>query len=536
MEAKDKPKRKRVNLSIEQKIEILEKLDRGISNTAIASEYSIGKSTVTDIQKSRSKITQFAVEAKDSSSFKKRCIVRRADDDQFDKAMHLWFTQERHKGTPLSGVVVMEKARLMHQQMYPDRSPDDFKASTGWLHRFKQRHGIRQLSMQGESLSANPQSAEAFKLSLHKYIEDHKLSIHQIFNCDETGLCWRLLPNKTLADGSEKAAKNCKSPKDRVTLMATANVSGDMRSPLVFIHKSAKPRCFSGVNMSSLPVHYYSQKSAWMDQSIFLDWFFKHFVPEVKRYLKSKSLPLQALLIMDNAPSHPSVEALSSEGMSCMFLPPNVTSLVQPMDQGVLENLKRRYKRELMRKLLLQSESSEDSFISFSKKLTIKDAVYLSAKSWNEIPEVSLCRAWNKLGFGGRSMGDASRIDASESEEEITFEVCSQLGINEEEMEQWLLADKDETGSQSLTDEEIIDSVQVQDPSDSEDEAEHTDVAKISHTKAVDCFSVCLEWLEQQPEATPINLMLLRELLDLAGQKRGSALKQKTMDCYFSNP
>ena len=162
--------------------------------------------------------------------------------------------------------------------------------------------------------------------------------------------------------------------------------------------------------------------------------------------------------------------------------------------------------------------------------------MYLSAKSWNEIPEVSLCRAWNKLGFGGRSMGDASRIDASESEEEITFEVCSQLGINEEEMEQWLLADKDETGSQSLTDEEIIDSVQVQDPSDSEDEAEHTDVAKISHTKAVDCFSVCLEWLEQQPEATPMNLMLLRELLDLAGQKRGSALKQKTMDCYFSNP
>ena len=85
MEAKDKRKRKRVTLSIEQKIEILEKLDRGISNTAIASEYSIGKSTVTDIQKSRSKITQFAAEAKDSSSFKKRCIVRRADDDQFDK-------------------------------------------------------------------------------------------------------------------------------------------------------------------------------------------------------------------------------------------------------------------------------------------------------------------------------------------------------------------------------------------------------------------------------------------------------------------
>ena len=283
--------------------------------------------------------------------------------------------------------------------------------------------------------------------------------------------------------------------------MATANVSGDMLSPLVFIHKSANPRCFSGSNMSSLPIHYYSQKNAWVDQSIFSDWFFKHFVPEVKRYLKSKSLPPQALLIMDNAPSHLSVEALSSERIRCMFLPPNGTSLVQPVDQGVLENLKRRYKRELMRKLLLQSESSEDSFISLSKKLTIKDAVYPSAKSWNEIPEVSLCRAWNKLEFGGCNMGDASKIGASESEE-ITFEVCSQMGITQEEMEQWLVADKDETGSQLLIDEEIIDSVQVQDSSDSEVEAEHTDVTKISHT---DCFK-CLEWLEQQPEATPMNL------------------------------
>ena len=29
--------------------------------------------------------------------------------------------------------------------------------------------------------------------------------------------------------------------------------------------------------------------------------------------------------------------------IKCLFLPPNVTSLIQPMDQGVLENIKRRY-------------------------------------------------------------------------------------------------------------------------------------------------------------------------------------------------
>ena len=93
-----------------------------------------------------------------------------------------------------------------------------------------------QLSMQGESLSADHSAADEFKSSFPELIEEQGLSLHQVFNADETGLYWRLLPNKTLADATEKCDKNMKSSKDRVTLMATANASGDFRLPLVFIH------------------------------------------------------------------------------------------------------------------------------------------------------------------------------------------------------------------------------------------------------------------------------------------------------------
>ena len=245
----------------------------------------------------------------------------------------------------------MEKARLLYQQLYPGRSDDDFKASSGWLHRFKKRHGIRQLSMQGESLSADVGASEEFRSFFHKFVEQHNFTQDQLFNCDET-------------DASEKCAKNFKSPKDRVTLMATANDSGDFQLPLVFIHKSAKPRCFSGINMSALPVHYYSQKSCWMDSLTFKDWFHKHFVPTVTKYLELKSLSPQALLLLDNAPSYSSVcTFVSADGkIKCMCLPPNVTSLIQPMDQGVTENIKRRYKKHLLRKLL-QGSSEHDFFL-----------------------------------------------------------------------------------------------------------------------------------------------------------------------------
>ena len=64
-------------------------------------------------------------------------------------------------------------------------------------------------------------------------------------------------------------SRNFKCPKDRIMLMATANVSRDFKLPLMFIYKSNKPRCFSGVNMSSLPVLYYGKKKKLDEHQIF---------------------------------------------------------------------------------------------------------------------------------------------------------------------------------------------------------------------------------------------------------------------------
>ena len=49
----------------------------------------------------------------------------------------------------------MMKAMQLYPHIYPD-DPDNrkFKGGTGWLKRFRDRHGVRSLSMQGEPLSA----------------------------------------------------------------------------------------------------------------------------------------------------------------------------------------------------------------------------------------------------------------------------------------------------------------------------------------------------------------------------------------------
>jgi len=45
-----------------------------------------------------------------------------------------------------------------------------------------------------------------------------------------------------------------------------------------------------------------------------------------------------------------------------MYLPPNITAVIQPMDQGVLDPCKRRYKRKLLAHIILENESDKKSF------------------------------------------------------------------------------------------------------------------------------------------------------------------------------
>lgn len=64
------------------------------------------------------------------------------------------------------------------------------------------------------------------------------------------------------------------------------------------------------------------------------------------------------MLVLDNCSAHPNAEDLVSENgkIFAKYLPPNVPSLIQPMDQGVLKALKQIYKKKLLRRLLIEDD------------------------------------------------------------------------------------------------------------------------------------------------------------------------------------
>ena len=147
-------------------------------------------------------------------------------------------------------------------------SPEKFKASNGWLDRFKKRCGIKAKVISGEAGDVREETVDSWKERLPEILEGWEPQ--NIWNLDETGQFFRALPNKSLVEGS----KNCtggKKSKERLTCAFFVNASGDKEKPVV-IGKSVKPRCFKGIrDMDQLPYQYYNQRKDWMERRIMLE-------------------------------------------------------------------------------------------------------------------------------------------------------------------------------------------------------------------------------------------------------------------------
>jgi hypothetical protein len=111
-------------------------------------------------------------------------------------------------------------------------------------------------------------------------------------------------------------------------------------TPLL-IGKSKAPRCFKNIN--SLPVTYRSNSSSWMTSVIFNQWL-------IDFDLSRSSTIDRTALIVDNAPCHRIFESTKLKNVDLIFLPPNATSVLQSIDQGIIHSFKSFYK-----KLFLQS-------------------------------------------------------------------------------------------------------------------------------------------------------------------------------------
>ena len=157
-----------------------------------------------------------------------------------------------------------------------------------------------------------------------------KFDVKNIYNAR---IYYRALPDSTLTLATEKLSGS-KKAKDRITALVAVNMDSSDQRPLLIIRNSRNPRCFRGVQQ--LPTSYTNNKSAWMTSSIFHNW-----LVDLERDMAKKNHFIA--LIVDNCAAHPKDSPDNLPHIKLIFLPPNVTSLIQPCDMGIIRNLKANY-------------------------------------------------------------------------------------------------------------------------------------------------------------------------------------------------
>lgn len=445
---------KYTTLNLEEKMKVLSRIEAGRSLKSVMDEFGISKSTFYDIKKNKKLILDFVLKQDmPLVGAEKRKRTTGAKYGDVDDAVYMWYQQKRLAGVHVRGVELQATAERFAQCF----GRTDFKASTGWLFRFRNRHAIGNRKVCGEQLlSSTSENVEQFRQKLSVLIKEEKLCIAQLYSGNETDLFWKSMPENTQASRKDICLPGRKINKERLSALLCANADGTHKLKSIIIGKSKLPRSIKE-DISTLPVIYRPSKEVWFTRELFSEWFFQNFVPEVRRFqlnvLKFQEEDIRASLLLDSSPVHPSAESLTSDDgrIKCMFFPQNTSILIQPMNQGVILSCKRLYRWKQLEESLVIFEESDDEQDKGEKGIykikiyNIKSAVFNWAKSWDEVKQITIVNAWENLLYKKELEYDLQGLEDGDYRE--ILQKCGELETRLDDDRMWLNGDDKEKGS-----------------------------------------------------------------------------------------
>jgi hypothetical protein len=303
-----------------------------------------------------------------------------------DSALFEWQQRLQKKKAVITGEILKAQAIKFWVTLPQYQGQEQPKFSNGWLWGFQHRFRIKEYIYHGEAASAEINKVEA--IAQMEYIRQLCSEYHEddILNMDETGLFWKLTPDRTLAT---QAGSGGKKSKDRITLVFTVSASGK-KEQVWCIGKSKNPRCFKKINRKLLRIEYRYNKTKWMTGIImeeYLQWLDN----------KMRGANRKVLLLLDNFSGHElGVELVGGkQGLSNVrveWLPPNTTSHWQPLDQGIIASFKTIYRKEWILYMLRQYEANKDP----NKTVNLLKAIQWTRKAWDQVTDTTIQRCWWK--------------------------------------------------------------------------------------------------------------------------------------------
>ena len=406
---------------------------------------------------------------------------------------------------------------------------DDWQANPSYIHRWTKRYGIVNKAVCGtkESATGKDQLEEWKETVLYPTLEAY--GPQDIYNGNETALFYKCLPHRTYCKAGEKPAGSAKR-KDRLTLLIITNMDGSDHRKLSVIGKAKNPHCLQKkykMQAKDMAVDWYASKNAWMTGDI-------HNRIMAKFNNQMRAAGHHVLYVCDNASSHQNKEY---SNIKFLMLPPNSTSVIQPLDQGIIMSVKRRYKKKLAERYLVSVENNKDAN-ALLKQLDIVAATNMVHNAWKETPSSIIQNCFCKAGFKHFS------VDPEPVPEEAPVAPAPELWNRVQkwmgttmQFDEFAAMEPEAVTNQIMTDEEIVDLVRTENDAqeeESEDEEEET-----PRVKSINNASEFLAIIDQQRAFLKRNglpVKLVEQLEKLLVDKQVSLCsKQKEVTHYFKS-
>ncbi|KAK8762030.1 hypothetical protein V5799_026703 [Amblyomma americanum] len=213
--------------TVKEKVAILREVDeRKASKVEIAKKHGMPPSTLSTYVRNR-KAIEDAYEAEDFASNKKKAPISQVSGN-CDRCGHV-VKEMRSTDILLSGPIIMAKVADFALRM----NVEDFVASEGWFHRFRDRHNLVFRVLSGEAKEVDAETCATWRSgALQQYLESY--SAQDIFNADETALFYKLQPDRTVTFKRDSCAGGKRS-KERITVLVAANMTGTEKVPLFVV-------------------------------------------------------------------------------------------------------------------------------------------------------------------------------------------------------------------------------------------------------------------------------------------------------------
>jgi hypothetical protein len=332
------------------------------------------------------------------------------------------------------------------------------------------------------------------------------------------------MPAKTMVYKHMDAntVKNCK---ERITLLLTANMDGSQKLKPLVIGKFEKPRCFTGLNRANLKCTYRHNKAGWMTGELFKEW-----IEKLDKTMKEENRFI--IMFVDNFAGHSPNKNEAPYALTNIVLeyfPANCTSVIQPMDMGIINAFKIRYRTQVVNRRIEQIEYGDDG-----KQITVLDAINYCDYAWRHTTQQTLQNCWRKAGFKahqyeideeGFDIIPPTEYDEYKNKWNELNRVSKTYDFNQDE---YITVDDAVPFAGALTDEEIVASVlpALEEVVEEENETSQEAVVKVSNREAIKSFESLKLYLTQSSEDRSASLKLLERIeKDLEVAKAQSSIK-----------